>query len=86
MYVSFLMFSGQCIIMNARRMGWVGHIACMGKMRNVYKILVGKLEGRDHLEDLGTDGKIILELIAGKLGRKIWAGFICLRLGTSGLL
>jgi len=44
------------------------------------------LKGRDHLEDLGTDGKIILELIAGKLGRKIWAGFICLRLGTSGLL
>jgi hypothetical protein len=29
----------------------------VGGMRNAYKILVG----RDHLEDLGIDGKIILE-------------------------
>jgi hypothetical protein len=28
-------------------------------MRNAYKILVGKPEGRYHLEDLGVDGKII---------------------------
>jgi hypothetical protein len=32
-------------------------------MRNAYKILVGKLEGRDYLEGLGIDGKIILEWI-----------------------
>jgi hypothetical protein len=29
-------------------------------MRNAYNILVGKPEGRDDLEDLGVDGKIIL--------------------------
>jgi hypothetical protein len=29
-----------------RRMKWVGHVAYMGKMRNVYKILVGKPEGK----------------------------------------
>jgi hypothetical protein len=29
-------------------------------------ILVGKLKGGDHLEDLGIDGKIILEWILGK--------------------
>jgi hypothetical protein len=28
-------------------------------MRNACKILVGKPEGRDHLEDLGVDGKTI---------------------------
>jgi hypothetical protein len=32
----------------------------MGEMRNAYKILVGKPEGRDHSEDLGVDGMIIL--------------------------
>jgi hypothetical protein len=37
-------------------------------MRNVYKILVGKPEGRDHSGDLGVDGKMILELILGKSG------------------
>jgi hypothetical protein len=31
----------------------------MGEMRNAYKILVGKLKGRDHSEDL------ILEWILG---------------------
>jgi hypothetical protein len=35
-------------------------VAQMGEMRNVYSILVGKPEGKNHLEDLGIDGKIIL--------------------------
>jgi hypothetical protein len=29
--------------------------------RNTSKIFVRNLQGRDHLEDLGIDGKIILE-------------------------
>jgi hypothetical protein len=37
-------------------------------MRNAYTILIGKPEGkrRDHSEDLGVDGRIILEWILGK--------------------
>jgi hypothetical protein len=27
-------------------LGWAGHIARMGKMRNAYKLLVGKPEGK----------------------------------------
>jgi hypothetical protein len=38
-----------------------GHSADMGQMRNVYKILVGKPEGKNHLKDKGTDGRIILK-------------------------
>jgi hypothetical protein len=38
----------------------------MGIMKNAYKILIGKPEGRDHLEDLDLDGKIISEWILGK--------------------
>jgi hypothetical protein len=41
-------------------MRW-GNVACMGEMRNAYKILVRKLKGRDHSEDLGIDGKITSE-------------------------
>jgi hypothetical protein len=33
----------------------------MGKMRNLYKILVGNLKGRHHSESLGVDRRIILE-------------------------
>jgi hypothetical protein len=36
------------------------YVAHMGEMQNTYKILIGKLEGRDHLGDLGIDGMIIL--------------------------
>jgi hypothetical protein len=36
----------------SRRMGWVGHMACMEAKRNAYKVLVGKLEGRYHLETI----------------------------------
>ena len=34
----------------------VGHVACMGKRRDAYRILVGKSERRSDLEDLGMGG------------------------------
>jgi hypothetical protein len=46
--------------------------------------LVGKPEGKRPLRNLKIDGKIILEWILGKLGGKVWTGFIWLRIGTSG--
>jgi hypothetical protein len=36
--------------MKPRRMRWAGHVACMGEERKVYKFLVGKPEGKSHLE------------------------------------
>jgi hypothetical protein len=33
----------------------------MEEMRNAYNILIGKPKGKKHSEDLGVDGKIILE-------------------------
>jgi len=39
---------------------------------------------RDHLEALGTDGRIILEWILGKKGGKLWTGCIWLKMGISG--
>jgi hypothetical protein len=57
-----------CIItvIKSRRMRWEGHVVRAGDMRNIYRLLAGKLERRDHLEDLGVDGKIILDWILGK--------------------
>lgn len=34
----------------------------MGKRRAAHRVLVGKLKERDHLENLGVDGKIIANL------------------------
>jgi len=33
-------------VIKSRRMRWVGHVAYMGEMRNAYKILFGKPEGK----------------------------------------
>jgi hypothetical protein len=33
-------------IIKSRRMRWAGHVARMGEERNVYRLLVGKLEGK----------------------------------------
>jgi hypothetical protein len=30
----------------SRRMRWVGHVACMGEDRKMYRVLVGKPEGK----------------------------------------
>jgi hypothetical protein len=32
------------------RMRWAGHVACTGEGRNVYRVLVGKPEGKRPLE------------------------------------
>jgi hypothetical protein len=33
-------------IIKLRRMSWAGHVAQMGEKRNVYRLLVGKPEGK----------------------------------------
>jgi hypothetical protein len=60
-----------------------GHVALMGQVTNVYSMLLGKSEWKDHSEDLGIDGRIILKRILDNV-RKLWTGFIWLRTGTSG--
>jgi len=42
-------------------MRWARHVARVGQMKNVFKILVRKPEGKRLLARLGVNGKIILE-------------------------
>jgi len=44
----------------------------------------GKLRERDHLEEPGLEGKIILRWIFRKWDVGAWSGSICLRIGTGG--
>jgi len=48
------------------RMRRPGHVARMGDMRDVYIFRLENLKGRYRLEDLGVDGRIILECILGE--------------------
>jgi hypothetical protein len=45
-------------VIKSRRMVWAGHAAPMGERRGIYRVLVGKLRERDHLEDPSLDGRI----------------------------
>jgi hypothetical protein len=65
-----------------RRMRWTGHVARTGKRRGVYGVSVGNLRERAHLEDSGTDGKIILRSIFRKWNGGAWTGIVWLRIGT----
>jgi hypothetical protein len=48
--------------------------------------LVGKPEGRNHLEDLIVGGRVILKWLVEKFDFVMCIGFIGFRIGTSGRL
>jgi hypothetical protein len=68
----------------SRRMSWAGHVARMGEGRNVYRVLVGKPEGKNHLEEQDVDGWMGSKWILGRLVGGVWTGFTWLRIGTVG--
>jgi len=53
-------------VIKSRRMRWAGHVACMGRGEVHTGFWWGKLRERDHLEDPGVDGRIILRWIFRK--------------------
>jgi len=55
-----------------------------GERRGLYRVLGGNLMERDHLEEAGVDGRIILRLIFGKWDVEVWTGSSWLRIGTDG--
>jgi len=61
-----------------------GHVTCMGKKRGAYMFLVGIPEQRDHLEDPGMDGKIILRWAFRKWDLGARTGSSWLRIATGG--
>ena len=41
-------------VVKSRRMRWEGHVARMGEGRGVYRVLVGKPEGKENIGETQT--------------------------------
>jgi hypothetical protein len=67
-----------------RRMRWAWHVAQIGERRGMYRVLVGKPEGKRSLGRPGVDGRIIIRWIFRKWDLGIWTGLSWLRIGTVG--
>jgi hypothetical protein len=71
-------------VIKSRRMRWAGHVARMGERRGYTRFWWENLRERDHLGDLGLDGRIILKWIFRKLDEGVGTGPSWLRVGTVG--
>ena len=60
------------------------HVARVEVRSGVYRVLVGKPEGKNHSEDPVVDGRIILRWIFRKWDVGAWTGSSWLAIGTGG--
>jgi hypothetical protein len=61
-----------------------GKCRAYGEGRRVYRVLVGKIEGKRDCGDPRVDGTIILRLIFRKWDMGLWTGLSWIRIGTGG--
>ena len=47
-------------VIGSRKIRWAGYVARMGERKGECRVLWGNLREGDHLEDIGVDGRIIL--------------------------
>jgi len=59
-----------------------GACGTLGDRRDAYRVLVGRTDERDQLEDLSVDGRIILKCIFKKWDGEAWTGLLYFRIGT----
>jgi len=71
-------------VIKSRRKRWAGHVARMGEERRVYRVFLGKPEGRRPLGRLAVDGWIILGMISRRWDVGIWTGLGWFRIETGG--
>jgi hypothetical protein len=68
----------------SRRLRWAGHVARMGEGRNVYRVLVGKPEGKRPHGRSSSRWEDGIKMDLREIGWGVWSGFTWLKIGTVG--
>ena len=69
-------------VIKPKRIRWVQHVARMGRSTDAYRVLVGRPDEKNYLEDSGVDGRIIIikrvfnKWDAETPDRLIWQAFV----------
>ena len=71
------------LLVKSRRMRWAGHVARMGEVRGVHRVLVGKPEGKRPVERPRRRWEDNIKWIFRKWER-VETGWSLLRIGTVG--
>jgi hypothetical protein len=66
------------------RMRWAGHVARMREGRSVYRVLVGKTEGKRPLKRSRRRWEDGIKMDLREVGCGVWSGFTWLRIGIIG--
>ena len=71
-------------VIKSRRMRRARHVARVGERRVVFRVSVGKPEGKRPFGRLDVDGRIILRWISRKWEGVLWTRWSWLRIGRGG--
>jgi len=71
-------------VMQSRRMRRAGHVACMRERRGIYRVLVGKPEGKRPLVRPRRRWEDNIKVGFRKWDMGVWTGSSWLRIGTVG--
>ena len=71
-------------VVKSRRMRWAGHVACMRQGRGVYRVLVGKPEGKSPLGRPRCRWEDTIKIDLQEVGGGVGTGWSWLRIGTGG--
>jgi len=71
-------------VKKSRRMRWAGHVLRMGESRYVYRVLVGKYEGKIPLVRPTHRWEDNINMDLKEVGCGSWTGSSWLRIGTGG--
>jgi len=71
-------------VIKLRRMRWAGRVARMGERRGVYRVLVGKPEGKRPLGRPRHRWEDNIKMDLGGWNEGVWNGSSRLRIGTGG--